>query len=64
MCELSGPEMDKATAPRDWYAVLDRDGFGDVYTERSEAERDVETFNERVGEYAPYRIIHLREVRP
>lgn len=63
MCELSGPAMEQATA-RDWYAVIDRDGYGDVYTDRSEAERDVETFNEGVNKYKPFRVIHLREVLP
>lgn len=49
-------------APREWYAVLDRDGFGDVYPDKATAERDAATYNERIREYAPYRVAHLREV--
>lgn len=48
--------------PREWYAVLDCDGFGDVYPDKATAERDAATYNERVREYAPYRVAHLREV--
>ena len=64
MCELDGNKMDRATAPRDWYAVLDRDGFGDLYADQAEAERDAETYNEKLNQYGPFRVIHVREATP
>ncbi len=64
MCEIEGAAMDTATAPRDWWAVLDRDGYGDVYADKREAERDAETYNERANKYGPYRVLHMREVTP
>lgn len=62
MCELFGDAMQKATQSREWWAVVDCDGYGDLYKDRHEAARDVDTFNNGNVEHKPYRVLHLQEV--